>query len=649
MSKSTQGMAMLYALLLMVVIVGVGALMFARTVAEIQHSGDDAAIVQTLLLARGAANVGGQTLQGAVREELNQLVEIRSSTTGRWSFGSSGSGSTSTTPNAASVQTDLASLRTELQTNIDAVICGASTFNPSSGGQGSFVIYFTENACGEPLPAGVSLPGGRFVSGLPRSGTSASAEQTYALPFAMIAVGSLADYNRNVVLQGEYRFTVGRGSFSKYALFTNVHAMSNGSGDEVWFTEDTLFDGPVHTNQFFRFYRNPWFGGRVTSAGCNEPRQEECRNNNFRRRGAEFFGVGFVNQDDMRPSMENPSYRNGSGTHAPDISEVDWRASFVPLPENNQNQAQAALDGGLYFNGDVSRLQLWAADSAGNALTPDGRGGYTTTAAFQYIEVVTSERQQVRRCGWLGCRWEWEDVDVTTTYRYAEDGALYRQVDGNWEVERPEFNGVLFVNGDVQRFAGPSRTPAHSSNPDAAPPALASFAQLTLAADEDIQITGDLKYESPPCTGVPTRNSNGSVTAAQCDNLDVANVLGVFTQDGNIEIGNNNIWDRTLDAPDNVTIHGVLMTSTGTVQVEDFRRGGARGAVNLMGGIIEHFYGAFGTFNSQTGEQTNGYDRKFTYDQRMSLGVEPPFFPTVTQDGVRDVIVFSFGQREQVY
>jgi hypothetical protein len=91
------------------------------------------------------------------------------------------------------------------------------------------------------------------------------------------------------------------------------------------------------------------------------------------------------------------------------------------------------------------------------------------------------------------------------------------------------------------------------------------------------------------------------------------------------------------------------MTSSGAVQVENFRNGNPRGAVNLMGGIIENYYGAFGTFNSNNGDQVSGYDRKFTYDQRMSLGIEPPYFPTVTNDGVRDVIVFSYGQREQIY
>src|SRR5690606_37640759 len=158
---------------------GVGALMFARTVAEIQHSGDDAAIVQTLLLARGAANLGGQTLQGAVRNQLQPIVEARSSTTGRWSFGNFGANASSTQPNASSLVNDLDAVASSLQTAVDAVLCSGTNFSPTTGGTGNFVVYCTGTACATGLPAGVSLPSGRFVDGLPRSGASSAAEQTY--------------------------------------------------------------------------------------------------------------------------------------------------------------------------------------------------------------------------------------------------------------------------------------------------------------------------------------------------------------------------------------------------------------------------------------------------------------------------------------
>jgi hypothetical protein len=85
------------------------------------------------------------------------------------------------------------------------------------------------------------------------------------------------------------------------------------------------------------------------------------------------------------------------------------------------------------------------------------------------------------------------------------------------------------------------------------------------------------------------------------------------------------------------------------VEVEDYGSGSARGSVHLLGGIIEYYYGAFGTFNSSTGNMSTGYSRTFTYDQRMSQGLAPPYFPTVERDGLKDVVVFTFGQREQVY
>src|SRR5690606_2326031 len=121
---------------------------------------------------RGAANMGGQTLQGVVRNELHEIVETRSSTTGRWSFGNSGSSTSSTTPNHNSVASDLNGVATVLQASIDTALCTNTTFAPSTGGAGEFTVYFTDTSCGDPLPAGVSLPSGRFVEGQPRGGAS---------------------------------------------------------------------------------------------------------------------------------------------------------------------------------------------------------------------------------------------------------------------------------------------------------------------------------------------------------------------------------------------------------------------------------------------------------------------------------------------
>ncbi|WP_370444427.1 DUF4900 domain-containing protein [Meiothermus sp. Pnk-1] len=593
------------------------------------------------MLARGGANVAGALLTGPVRDRLRQVVNATSSTTNRWSYGGNGSG---TQPDPATVASDLAVVAGQLQTQVDSLVCD---LNPAPAGSGATVrvrVYFTNTACagsttypsGVGLPTGVKLPSGRFVDGSPRGGTGDNNLQQYSLPFVMVAEATQGTYRRNVVLQGEYRFPIGRSSFARYALFTNVHA-SRG-GEDIWFTDRTLFDGPVHTNQYFRFYRNPWFGGEVTSAGCTSPGVSSCSGSITP--GASFMSAdgrsqNFIAESSMSPNASAPTYR---GTQPAFTDGVSWRSSFVKLPDNDNRQREAANDRGLLFASNLYSLDLYATDSNGNLLTRNASGQWQPAATYQYIKACTSSSSS-------SC----------TEYRYTDGPSkvLYRKSGSSWVVVQNNFNGVIYVEGSIDRLRGPSRVPANSSNPDNAPPALAHFAEITIAARNDIRITRDLKYENPPCSSSPTRNPDGSVTRATCDNLDVNNILGIYAQGtssdpGDILIGGGDASSGLL-APANIAIQGVLMSSRGIVGVENYNSISPAGDVNLLGGIIEYYYGAFGTFNSSTGTFSTGYGRKFTYDQRMLNGKAPPYFPTTELDEVGTPRVISFGQREQVY
>lgn len=662
-TSTRRGIALITALAILVVVGGISALMFARTVTEVQHSGDDTGIVQSLMLARGAANLAGAVLQGPVRASLDAIVTAESSTVTRWSFGTGGVNSTEPTPTSVSQQlsTSAGSVASLLQSAIDAQLCGATIPGLSDGGAVELRIYVTGSTCGTPLPSGVVLPTGRYIGGSPRDGSGNAADQTYALPFVIVARGSVGPYTRSIVTSGEYQFTVGRGSFAQYALFTNVHTTE--TGQDIWFTQNTLFDGPVHTNQRFRFYRNPWFGGRVTSAGCVTPGATGCTGST--NAGAFFYGEGFRTVGQMAPTATAPSYTNGFGTHAPELSGgVGWNSDFVPLPENSQDQQQAAADSGIAYprafgdswmrtSNDLTLLELSATDVDGDPVPSDG----SETAAYQQIRACYLVR-------WNGSGDTRTRCDV---YRYGPDksverwSTVYATNDGiagpgttvvatmtNW-VSEGTFNGVVHVDGNVRRLRGPQRSPVGSSDPDDASPALAAFAQVTVAAENGARITGDLKYEDVPCQGTPQRVGN-DIVGANCDNLDAVNILGVYSQSGDVLIGHNNTGSgsATLNAPDNVTIHGVLMTSTGIVGVERFNQGAPRGQVNLIGGVIEYHYGAFGTFNASTGQMSTGYSRAFAFDQRTGFGLAPPYFPTIGQDRVRDIVTFAFGQREQL-
>lgn len=172
---------------------------------------------------------------------------------------------------------------------------------------------------------------------------------------------------------------------------------------------------------------------------------------------------------------------------------------------------------------------------------------------------------------------------------------------------------------------------------------------MTLATNGNVKITRDVKYEDSPCSTFLSKDfGSGVVTPATCENTDALNVLGIYTQSGEIVFANPVSGGNAQGLRD-LTVHAVLMSSEHSVRVENHDRGGERGSIHLLGGMIENYYGASGTFNSSTGLGTNGYGRSYTYDPRMYSTVAPPYFPTIGLDRVKAVMVYSFGQREQVY
>ncbi|WP_233498308.1 DUF4900 domain-containing protein [Meiothermus sp. QL-1] len=632
--RRSEGIAIVVALTIILVLSVVSGLVFTRTMNDLRASRDNTAVAQAVNLARGGAVAASALLANEVRMALESLVRSASpsqggiSTSDIWYYGGN-----DILPNPATVATRLSLLAANLQNSVNTLICNRNFAPDGSGATVQVRIYFVKTSvCGQPFPAGAELPSGYVVDNDNNPATPLTRQtQGYALPYVMLVTASPGTpYQRNVLVQGEYRFLLTNGSFARYALFTNRHR--NRANTAIWFTSGTLFDGPIHTNERFRFSFNPWFGGYVTSAGCTDAGESSC--NGSISPGA-FFGSGSSTTFLAPSQMTNPnapSWTSGGVTHAPTFEgnpRVNWQEPFIPMPANAQNQRSAALAGGLYINSDVARLTLFAGDASGNPPSCNSAGVCTpATSPFQYIEV----------CLTASCT-----GSSRLLYRYGSDGILYRFSGVQWVVERIGFNGMIFAEGSINNLTGPSRS--NSSDPNTAPPALASFAQITVAnagSGKNIQIRGDLKYQNPACTGTPTRSGN-TVTRATCSNLSADNILGVYSQDGDILLGsgdNNSLQD--------LTIHGVLMTSRGEVAVQNFSSISPKGAIRLQGGIIQYTYGAFGQFNSSTGQMTAGYARQFTYDPRMQDRA-PPFFPTTGVVQVSVATPLSFGQREQVY
>ena len=620
-----KGIALVAALALLIVASGVIVLIFSSTLREMDHSKDDINITRSLILVRSVAKMTDGFFQVSIKNKLRAIVNDEADTVNAWQFGD---GPLIGEPSPETVIADLMPVVSRLQIQLDQMLCNQQIVQIGSNYKVRLHIYvdatMADISCLPALPSKIRIPAPRFVSG---------AGRTYAIPYVVVVEAFNNEYKRNLVVQGEYRFVMNGDRFSKYALFTD--AARTKDGDPVWFTDDTLLEGPIHTNEYFRFFKEPWFGGQVTSAGYvgNESSPSKL--------GGLFYSQGFVDEADLGSS---PSYTwpdDPTIVDKPVFNDgVDWSARKVNLPSSNINsrenrelKAKAARDG-LFVAGDLFKLETWAADMGGNKLHSNGRGGWEPGSVFQYIKTC-----------------ETSDEASCKTYRYTEGGTLMIKSAGGWEPANAAnpiepFSGVIYTDGRIRSFEGPSRV--SSGDIDSAPPAIASFAQLNVVATDAIRITGDIKYEDLPCVGFPSRDSEGNINPSQCDNLEAKNILGIYSVGSDILIGNNHA-DSNLNAPNDVIINASLMSGNGVVEVESFDSGPARGSVRLLGGIIQKYYGGFGTFDSSNGNSLSGFGRLVSYDQRFGLGMSPPAFPGANSTKIMGVFNLKYGQSEQVY
>ena len=142
---SERGVAMLLALMTLVLVAGLATLMFARTLNETRHSADDTAIVQTLMLARGGANVGSGLLGLDLHDNMRLIVEL-TATPGRWAFGNDMPGFLDDAPEPQSVINEMTPAASMLQSRVDNMVCDVNIMPDSSAGDVSLRIYFTDTA-----------------------------------------------------------------------------------------------------------------------------------------------------------------------------------------------------------------------------------------------------------------------------------------------------------------------------------------------------------------------------------------------------------------------------------------------------------------------------------------------------------------------
>jgi len=386
------------------------------------------------------------------------------------------------------------------------------------------------------------------------------------------------------LLKGYFNVTVQRDNYARYALFTNHQRTP--SGTIVWFTENTKFTGPLHTNERFSFANNPsgsfsdevtqhlttarfynqgWY--RLLDADSNPPYDVPIFNKGFQR------GVDLINLPSSVTQQDLKNQAVGGQNDGP------W-ASGIYLPNTG-----GSLVGGIYIKGDASLLTM--------GVDANNRPVYTITRGTNTKRIT---------------------IDYTANQTIVED------VSGSGGTPPGTYNGIpdglsnegiiIYGNGRIYNLSG---TVQEDTN-------------LIVSSDSDIVINNHIIYQrytpDNPETGENELSAEG-----------YNNLLGILTWNGNVRIGTS--------APDDLNIHAIVMAAgrDGIFTVDNYNVGSPRGVVTLLGGAITDFYGPFGTFSGT--QPLTGYGRNFVYDRRVLEGFVPPYFPylgyfTSSDDGRLD-------------
>jgi len=390
------------------------------------------------------------------------------------------------------------------------------------------------------------------------------------------------------LLQGSFTITVRRDTFAKFALFTNQHRTPTGT--IVWFTANTNFTGPLHSNDRFSFANNP--SSRFTEKVTQHLTTARFYNNGWPRNlnadsnppyDVPSFRAGFnrgVNRINLPASVTQQDLK----TQATGGQDDKHWSSGIYLPNQGNN-----LVGGIYIKGDADNLTMGVDGS---------RPVYTTTQGENTKRIT---------------------IDYGNLQDPNDDKTIVTDVSGTGGTSAGTYNGIpegidkegiiIYANGGINNFSG----------------TVQSDTNITVSSDSDIVINNHILYQS---------YSPGSPP----DAIGYNNLLGILTWNGNVRIGQS--------APDDLNIHGVVMTAghNGIFTVDNYQSGSPRGTVTLLGGVITDFYGPFGTFRGTT--PLSGYGRNFVYDARMLQGLSPPYFPYMTyftsfDDGLDNKLIWQ--------
>ncbi len=486
--------------------------------------------------------------------------------------------------------------------------------------------------------------------------------QTYLADYTVLATAEVHGARRRVEDRGYLQIQIGRPSLSQWLFLVDDAGGWNG-----FFPTGTVFNGPVHANENWGFWGQPIFTDVASTAadgavfwslsgdGCSGAQKVWIQGDSRPPCTVPIFQKGFVRN---APYIRLPTSAVSQERAALGLDPIqDADADGEPDPVSPAERCQALfgtssctvpngvylvhdgsqVTGGIYVEGDLDRLTLEASGD-GKQIYRLEQNGATWTIEVDYTANTTTIT---------------DPLGNPTTYTGVPNGPAPLGSGGP--------TGQIYVNGAIEAMAGPGRNgplpcgtdyPGSADNcPDHPPPeeirpALSLETQLNVTARGEIGIVGDLIYECDP-----TKLGDAAYLAdhPRCDlgGAKLPTVLGVMSETEDIVLrdGVNPYVDR---APDNIYLWGSYLAGTANrgLAVENYNTRGPQGKMRLFGGLIQSADQLRGTITSD-GNLLSGFIETYDYDVRFAnSALAPPNFPTARFFDVQNLIPVPLSYKE---
>jgi Tfp pilus assembly protein PilX len=340
--------------------------------------------------------------------------------------------------------------------------------------------------------------------------------------------------------------------------------------------------------------------------------------------------AGYSHNNGKCDAVAGKSDKSGNSTIAPNFQAgLNLNQAPVPLPPNDYNQKRAVLDGkgssgSAVTNSDLNSVLRdvnktpypssgtnsgvylpYTVDSQGKA-TFAGGGIYVKGDANVMLSTSGSSAQiyTIMQNGVTTTI----TIDAGSNTTVVNAGGRTTTIAGVPTQNDPATGAVtrdgamLYVDGNITSLSGPGQ----------GKPAIQDGTALTVTAANNVTVTGDILYKTPPVT-----QTQNQIPGTPADTLipgnDNKQVLGIFTATGDIQLNNT-------QSNGNLEIDGSLATISQTGSGGIVNTGSGINTLTIVGGRIQNQI-----------KNINTTTRNVFFDGRFaSNGFAPPWFPSTT-------------------